>query len=113
MLHPSRPVEDLVDNGLPIFAPFFAELRRRGYAEGDNLIVDRWTGLGAVNLDDVARRIVASGPDVIYGFSTSVTGPPLQRATHSIPIVVSGNDPVAAGLITDPAHPGVQSHGDQ
>ena len=45
--HPSAPIADMSESGdNPFYAALFKELRRRGYIEGVNLVVTRYSGEG-------------------------------------------------------------------
>jgi len=86
---------------------FWEELRRRGYVEGRNLIVERRDAADRVDLlPALARELVALRPDLIM----AVTPPPTRaakEATSTIPIVMIGvADPVGLGLAASLAHPG-------
>ena len=91
----------------PNAVAFFDELRRRGYVQGLNLLVERRDADSRQErLAEVAREMVAWKPDVI---TASSTGPnfALKAVTASIPIVMTGvADPVAAGLVDSLARPG-------
>jgi putative tryptophan/tyrosine transport system substrate-binding protein len=88
------------------FGAMFDELRKRGFIEGQNLSVDpRGFSLPADRLDDAAVEVAKAGPDVIYAGGTAA-GRAVQRATRTIPIVVTGNDMVRAHLVSSLAHPG-------
>src|SRR5215831_13115077 len=53
---------------------YFAELKRLGYIEGQNLIVERYEAHGQPErFGDFARQIVASRPDVIWSLSYPFT----------------------------------------
>jgi putative tryptophan/tyrosine transport system substrate-binding protein len=82
------------------------ELRRRGFAEGRNLVIDRHTGEGRPErFPQLAREVVGLKPDVIVA-TTEELALALRAATTSIPIVVSSTDPVSKGLVKSLAHPG-------
>jgi putative ABC transport system substrate-binding protein len=88
------------------FKSYWAELNKRGYFEGKNLIVERYSAGGRVErYREMASAIVASHPDLIL----SEAGP-LSRyfkaLTSTIPIVASSADPVEARLVTNLARPG-------
>src|SRR3982074_196684 len=107
IFHPAIPTTLLTETGgRSGVRAFFAELRRLGYAEGENLIIERYSAEGHhERYADLARQIVASSPDLI------VTGPnplvtALNAATNTIPIVAFMVDPVEAGLVTNLAKPG-------
>jgi putative ABC transport system substrate-binding protein len=47
VVHPSHPIADMSEiTGLRHYPSLFAELRRLGYVEGQNLIVERYSGEG-------------------------------------------------------------------
>ena len=47
IVHPSLPVTVMNEtSSLPVFKALFGELRRLGYVEGQNLIVQRYSGEG-------------------------------------------------------------------
>jgi putative ABC transport system substrate-binding protein len=48
IVHPSRPVNVMNENGNIYFKAFFSELRRLGYVEGQNLIVEQYSGEGKI-----------------------------------------------------------------
>jgi putative ABC transport system substrate-binding protein len=49
IVQPSGPVEVMSEtSGLRIYKAFFGELRRLGYIEGQNLIVERHSGEGKI-----------------------------------------------------------------
>ena len=81
-------------------------MKRLGYVEGVNLIVDRYSAEGRFDrFPEIASDVVATRPDVIYAVSTRMTRA-LQSQTRTIPIVAWTDDPVAAGIVSSLAHPG-------
>jgi putative ABC transport system substrate-binding protein len=107
IFHPAIPTTLLTETGGgSAWRAFFSELRRLGYVEGENLIIERYSAEGHhERYADLAREIVASSPDLI------VTGPnpvviEFKAATSTIPIVAFMLDPLKAGLVTDLAKPG-------
>ena len=86
---------------------FFDELRRRGYAQGENLVIERRDAGGQPDrLAGVAREMVAWKPGVITA-SSAGANLALKAATTSIPIVMTGvGDPVGVGLVASLARPG-------
>lgn len=101
----ASPVDQF--NSVPSFQALFGELRRLGYVEGHNLIVERYSAEGhRERYADIARQVVASTPDVII-LPVSQLAPAFLQATNTIPIVSAmGSDPVAEGLVTSLARPG-------
>jgi putative tryptophan/tyrosine transport system substrate-binding protein len=88
-----------------LYQPFFEELRRLGDVEGQNLIVERYSGQGRPEgFPTLAREIADRKPDVIVA-STNPVALAARAADGTIPIVWIGVDPIAAGLVTSLAHP--------
>jgi putative tryptophan/tyrosine transport system substrate-binding protein len=88
-----------------LYQPFFEELRRLGDVEGQNLIVERYSGEGRPEgFPDLAREIAGRKPDLIVA-STNPVALAARAADGTIPIVWIGVDPIAAGLVTSLAHP--------
>src|SRR4051794_30889629 len=107
IFHPAIPVALLTETGGgSAWRAFFGQLRRLGYVEGQNLIIERYSADGHhERYSDSARQIVTSNPDLI------VTGPnpvvtAFRAATRSIPLVAFMIDPLEAGLVTSLARPG-------
>ena len=86
---------------------FRDELRRLGYAEGRNLVIDYHYADGQIDrLPVLATELVAQRPDVIVAVATPAIAA-AQRATSTIPIVMSpSTDPVGSGFVRSIAHPG-------
>ncbi len=84
----------------------FEELRRLGYAEDKNLVVERYSAEGSgARFASLSAEVASSKPDVIVNNDNSLTKA-LLAATSTIPIVAITTDPVAAGFITSLARPG-------
>jgi putative ABC transport system substrate-binding protein len=62
MLHPSHPVAEMTENSsLRYFRAFFEELRRLGYVEGRNVLIERYSGEGRVeNYASFAHNVVSA-----------------------------------------------------
>src|SRR5437879_12402570 len=87
------------------YRALFAELRRLGHVEGQNLLIERYgreqntSGAAAM-----VAEVINNKPDVVY-----VVGPGamlFKQRTDTLPIVGLTGDPVAAGLVQNLAHPG-------
>ncbi len=107
------PVQLTEAGGLARVVSFYQGLRERGYIVGENLLVDLWSGPqqpgwtgSSADLDQFARDIVASAPEVIFTANGGAFGPNLMRQTKTIPIVFNAQDPIRVGLVTNLAHPG-------
>ena len=99
ILQPSRPVSELTENSpVNYWREFFHELRQLGYIEGNNLVVERFSGEGRVDhYAELARETAARNPNVIFAISPGIVGP-LKVATSTIPIVSMTSDPVHAAI---------------
>jgi len=107
MFHPAIPTTLLTETGGgSAWRAFFAELRRLGYIEGENLIIERYSAEGHhERYAGLAREIVASNPDLIVtGTNPVVTA--FNVATSTIPVVAFMLDPLQAGLVASLARPG-------
>jgi putative tryptophan/tyrosine transport system substrate-binding protein len=90
----------------PFFAAFFNELWRLGYVEGENLIVQRYSGGGQEErFDELAREVVRVGPDVIVPTGVALLLA-FKTATPTIPVAGVTADPIAFGVSTSVARPG-------
>jgi putative ABC transport system substrate-binding protein len=87
-------------------ARVFGELRRLGYVEGDNLIIERYSAEGHhERYADLAREIVTRNPDVIVTGTNPVVVA-FTAATTTIPVVAFMIDPLRARLVTSLGRPG-------
>jgi putative ABC transport system substrate-binding protein len=85
---------------------FFAELRKLGYAEPDNLKVERYSAEGRPErFAGLATEIVARQPDLIVANQNPLVRA-LGKATGTIPIVAIIGDPLGSGIVSTLAHPG-------
>ncbi len=107
VIHAAVPVTDIIEtSSIRFYRAFFQELRRLGYVEGRNLIVERYSGLGRTeHYAELAREVVRSKPDLIFASGTD-TVRHLKAATATIPIVGVMGNPVGWGLAASFAHPG-------
>jgi len=105
IFHPTDPPEQITSNANRVYKAYFDELKKHGYIEGQNLIVERYSALGHPDrIGDLAREIVANHPDVVLPLS----GVFLKEimALHSfIPMVGPTADPVAFELASNLARP--------
>src|SRR3954470_22325583 len=86
--HPAIPTTLMTETGGgSAWRAFFAELRRLGYVEGKNLIIERYSAEGHhERYADLVREIVASNPDLIVTGTNPVVSA-FAAATGTIPIV--------------------------
>jgi len=107
-VHSAIAVDDLTEQHGPFWVRrLFAELRRLGYVEGENVVVQRYSGKGnPALLPALSRDIVASNPDVIVANFTLPVRAALTAATSTIPIVAIMGDPITYGIVRSLARPG-------
>ena len=107
IFHPAIPTALLTEaGGGSAWRAFFAELRRLGYLEGQNLIIERYSAEGHhERYADLVREIVASKPDLIVTGTNPVVIA-FRAATSAMPVVAFMVDPLKAGLVTSLARPG-------
>ena len=87
------------------YRALFAELRRLGHVEGQNLVLERYgREKGASGVAAMIEEVVRSNPDVIYAIGPVARL--FKQATETIPIVTLTGDPLAQGLVKSLAHPG-------
>ena len=83
------PVSRIDDPGSHFWHPFWEELRRLGYIEGQNLAVERYAGEGRTEgYADLFYKVVNQNPDVIVAHDQIVRA--ARTATSTIPVVVVG-----------------------
>jgi putative ABC transport system substrate-binding protein len=95
----------------PQFPPFYDELRRLGFVEGQNLIVDsRGYAVRTEQFPAVAAELVRAQVDVILAGGAAAARA-AQAATHTIPILTLTDDMVGQGLVASLARPGGNTTG--
>jgi putative ABC transport system substrate-binding protein len=101
----------LVPFPVTVLEAWFAELRRLGFVEGQNLTVDRrGSGRSYGQLPTAAAELVKTELDaIICGGDEAIRA--AQAATATIPIIASTDDMVGAGLAHSLAHPGGNTTG--
>ena len=90
---------------------FYEELRRLGYAEGRNLVVERYSAEGRSDrYAALVAEVVSQKPDIIVSNQNALVQTFLA-ATSTIPIVGITTDPVTSGLTSSLARPGANVTG--
>ena len=105
LAHTGIPADQLIETGGVIWVrEFLQELRRLGYADGRNLVVERYSAEGHLDrLADLARTAVNGHPDAIVTHGSFL--PTFKAATTTIPIVAIMGDPIREGIATNLARP--------
>jgi len=84
-------------------------LRERGYIEGQNIAIEYRYAEGKLDrLPEIAAELVRLKVDIILAATGAVTIRAAQKATKTIPVVMTGGggDPVEAGFVESLARPG-------
>jgi putative tryptophan/tyrosine transport system substrate-binding protein len=107
IFHPAIPAHLITETGGgTAWRAFFRELRRLGYVEGENLLIERYSAEGHhERYADLAREIVARNPDLIVTGTNPVVLA-FKATTSTTPVVAFMLDPLKAGLVTSLARPG-------
>jgi putative tryptophan/tyrosine transport system substrate-binding protein len=99
IVHPTHPSEAFI-------LAFSNEPRRLGYVEGDNLLIERYSGEGrASHYPDLARDVVSRNPELIVAITTRLVLD-FKAATTTIPIVGVFAAPIENGIVPSLARPG-------
>ena len=88
------------------YEPLLEGLRELGWVQGHNVIIDYRFADGSIDrLPGLASELTQRKVDVIVAVATP-SSLAAKHATKTIPVVmVAAGDPVAAGLVTNLAHP--------
>ena len=106
-VHSGIPAAELTESAGPFWVRrFLQELRRSGYIEGENLIVQRYSAEGhQERFTALAREVVTSKPDLIV-MNYNALARAFQDATSTVPLVGIVADPMRTGLVASLARPG-------
>src|SRR5262245_3121869 len=95
----------------PQYPPFYDELRRLGFVEGQNLIVDsRGYALRTEQFPTVAAELVKAQVDAIVAGGAAAARA-AQASTRTIPILTLTDDMIGQGLVASLARPGGNTTG--
>ena len=91
----------------PSTAFFMQELRKLGYVEGKNIIIELGLSAGSLaRLPVLAAELVSRNVDIIYASNTPAVRA-AKQATSTIPIVFAAvGEPVKSGFVTSLGRPG-------
>jgi putative ABC transport system substrate-binding protein len=106
-VHSGIAADKLTESGGPFWVQkVYQTLRELGDVEGQDLIVERFSANGRSDrFASLAAEVVSRNPDVII-VNFNDLAKQFTIATSTIPLVVITGDPIAAGLLTNLAHPG-------
>jgi putative ABC transport system substrate-binding protein len=105
VVSPASPTIEISETGSIFYRSFLTELRRLGYVEGQNLIIERFSGRGRPEYyRGLVSDVIRNHPDVVLTISTALTLE-FKVQTTTIPIVTVVTDPASLG-VASVAHPG-------
>ena len=101
------PANEMTETGRgPLWRGLFNQLRRLGYVEGQNVVINRYSGEGrASQYPALARDVVSHNADLIIAVTNDLVLD-FKAATTAIPIVGVFAVPVEAGIVASLARPG-------
>jgi putative tryptophan/tyrosine transport system substrate-binding protein len=107
IVSPAARVGEMSETGdNPAYVALFKELRRLGYVEGRNLVVERYSAEGRPErYAELAREVVHTKPDLILATSNGLVLR-FKAAIDTIPVVGIMADPVSFGIMASLARPG-------
>ena|SRR5215813_349201 len=104
----ATPVAEMTESesGSPGIRAFLDELRRLGYVEGHNLVIERRSGEGRPErYPEIVAEVVRLNLDLIV-LSSSRLARLFKAATTTIPVVAMTADPIKTNVVTNLARPG-------
>jgi putative ABC transport system substrate-binding protein len=106
IVHLSKTDAAASETGSPTWRAFFAELRQRGYAEGENLLVDRQAveDTQSDSMPSNLVEVVARQPELIVVTSGLWTRR-VRLLTTTIPVITLTSNPIDEGLTSNLARP--------
>ena len=88
----------------PVYLAFFDELRRTGFVDGENLVVDGRFLVRDEDAAPLAEALLAGKPDLILTAGDPRTRA-VQHTTQGIPILTIADDVLRHGLVDSLSHP--------
>jgi putative tryptophan/tyrosine transport system substrate-binding protein len=106
IVHPVVPPEVMRENSeSPFYRSFFSELRRLGYIEGKDIVIERRSGEGRTDrYSEIARELVGLKPDVMVVTSARILEY-FRQATTTIPIIAMTGDPILFNIVSNVSRP--------
>ncbi|MFC7702386.1 ABC transporter substrate-binding protein [Bradyrhizobium sp. GCM10028915] len=107
IVSPAAKTADMTANSnTGYYRAFFQELSRLGYIEGQNILIERYSGGGeTARYAQLAADVVGTHPDLIVSTSTPIAMQ-LKKVTQNIPVVSLFADPIAMGIVSTLGRPG-------
>lgn len=94
------------EDGLAAWPGFLKELRRLGYVEGTDIVIERYSAKGRrERFDEFVSDVVGRTPTLIVTAPNPFTILFMSK-TNTIPIVAILADPIRYGMVTNLARPG-------
>src|SRR5215831_13668235 len=108
----SPPAPSKPDGQQQSLQPFWQEMRKLGWSEGQNIVMEeRWADMQFERMPALATELVERKVDLIVA-AASLATVAAKQATSTIPIVmVNSLDAVKTGLVASLSHPGANVTG--
>jgi putative ABC transport system substrate-binding protein len=101
----SVPVTEMSETGFEPYRTFLGELRRLGYVEGENLVVERYSAEGhSERYREIVSEVARRRPDAVLAIGSGIVLE-FKAQTATIPIVGFSSDPLALGIVRSLARP--------
>src|SRR5262245_55831086 len=106
IVHPVVSPEMMRENSeIPFYRSFFSELRRLGYIEGKDIVIERRSGEGRTDrYSEIAQELVGLKPDVMVVTSARILEY-FRQATTTIPIIAMTGDPILFNIVSNVSRP--------
>jgi len=107
VVSPVVPVAEMIEDTdtTDLYPGFFGELRRLGFVEGRNLVVERRSAEGKPDrYDEIARDLIDKKVEVIF-IPTTRMALAFKRMTNTVPLVVTGAGLLGTGLVESLSRP--------
>jgi putative ABC transport system substrate-binding protein len=99
------PVAGMTETGAGHYRAFLGELRRLGYVEGENLVVERFSADGhAERYGEIVGDVIRRRPDAVLAIASILTE--FKAQTTTLPIVGYATDMLGLGIVPSLARPG-------
>ncbi|HEV2551050.1 MAG TPA: ABC transporter substrate-binding protein [Stellaceae bacterium] len=100
------PIAQMSETGAENYRVLFGELRRLGYVEGQNLMVERYFGGGrSKEYGKLVSDVLRGSPELVLVTASNLMLE-FKAQTTTIPLVGDVGDPIALGITSSLAHPG-------
>lgn len=106
LVDPVTPVSEITEVASFLARGFSEELRRRGWIEGQNLLMERFSGEArAEHYPELAQHVIDGNAELICVFGHRLLLD-FKALTSTIPLLGIFTDPVSLGIVSSLSRPG-------